>query len=144
MSPPRELAARKRHVRGTQGTPNFQGTQVVGFQPIRVQFHSDGPWLPTHNISPRNLQNAGQPLRDILADTPQRIAIGPRECQSHDRDVVDFDRLDHPTLDTRRDDVQILVDLLEELDQAALAILSHVKAYRDDGLVLLGHAIHMF
>ena len=45
---------------------------------------------------------------------------------------------------TPPDDVQVLVDLLVELDQAPLAVLAHVVANGDDRLVLAAHRVDVF
>ena len=55
--------------------------------------------------------------------------------------VVDLDRLDDPAGHARRHDVEVLVDLLVELDQAPLAVLAHVVADGDDRLVLAAHRV---
>ena len=61
--------------------------------------------------------------------------------QRDHRHVVDLHRLDDPAGHAGRDDVQVLVDLLVELDQAPLAVLAHVVADRDDRLVLAAHRV---
>jgi hypothetical protein len=64
--------------------------------------------------------------------------------QGHDRNVVDFNRLDDPAGYARRCDVDVFVDLLVELDEAPLAILAHKIANRDDRLVLAAHRVDIF
>ena len=72
------------------------------------------------------------------------ILIGPFECQSRHRHIIDFDGLHHPTGDARWNLIPIFVHLLKQFDQAALAVLPHVEPHSDDRLILLRHAVDVF
>ena len=66
------------------------------------------------------------------------------ERQGDDRNIVDLDRLDDPASHAWWNDVLVLVKLLEELDEAPLAVLADVEPDRDDRLVLTSHAVNIF
>ncbi len=125
---------------------HLQRRHVVGTQAVRVEVDVNNPWDPSHHVRPRHVFDRREPLRQLLRHPPQRELIGPsaakRQCENGH--VVDLDRLDHPARDPRWNDVQVLVDLLEQLHQAALAVLAHVEPHRDDRLPLARHRVDVF
>ena len=115
----------------------------MGRHPIRVHEHLNDPRPAAHDIGPRHILDARKSLRHFLCHPPQigvvRGLTGQR--QSYRGHVVDLHRLHDPPGNAERHDVQILVDFLVELDQAPLAVLSHVVTHGDDRLVLAAHRI---
>ena len=110
---------------------------------IGIHEHLDYPRPPADDVGPRHVAHRCQSLRDLLGHAPQRHVVGrpAGQREGHHRHVVDLDRLDHPAGDAGRDDVQVLVDLLVELDEAPLAVLADVVADRDDRLILAAHRV---
>ena len=139
----RELAGWQRDVRSSNRALHFQDTQVVCSQQVGIERDSHGARLAADNGRTGNLRQSGQPFDEFLADTPQRMAVlagaGQRQCD--DRHVVDLNRLDYPSSDAGRHAVLVLVQLLEEFDEAAFAILSDEEPHRDDRLILARLAV---
>ncbi len=141
-----EIARRLPDVRAADGPLQFQGGNVVGRHAIRVHEHLNHAGGAADDIGPRHLLDAGEPLGHFLGHAAEGHAVGSRtrEREGHDGHVVDFHGFDDPPADARRDDVQIFVDFLLQLDQAAFAVFADIVTDGDDRLIFAAHGVNVF
>jgi len=130
-------AGGQRGVCGLEGLPDFEGAQAVPAQPLGIELdaHLAGP--AAEDFGPAQVGNLRQPGQDFLADPPElRVAVARRvQCESDNRDIVDLDGLDDPAADPGRDEVDVRVDLVVELDEGALAVLADEEPDGHDGVI---------
>jgi len=128
-----EPAAGEAPVERAERAVHLHGRQAVGGEPVRVEHHPDLAALAADDGGRRHVGGLLDGIVHLGGDATQvevAVALAP-ERQRQDGHVVDGARLDERLGGARRDEVEIGVHLLVELDDAVFLVLADVEA--DDG-----------
>ena len=70
-----EVAGRLADVGRLDGPLQLQRRDVIGGHPVRVHQHLHHPRPPAHDVGPRHVRQAGQPLGDFLGHAAERHVV---------------------------------------------------------------------
>ncbi len=137
------LAGGLRHVGRLEGLGDPQRRDVIGLHAVGVEIDVGDARAAADGVGPRDVPDRREAEDQLIGDASEDVVVGggTGEREVDDGHVVDLDRLDDPALHARRDDVEVLVDALVQLDEAAFAVFADVEADGDDGLVRAGHRV---
>jgi len=140
------VTGRQQFIGDIKGPGHLQGRCAPGSQGLGIQFDPDLPGSAARHLDAVGILDGLQVVLDLLCQPPQFVIAGQGRIiapqhRHHDRNIIDFDRFNHPGLDRRRNPVNLGKHFVIDFHQRIFAIFADIKTNRHNALTGPRHRI---
>ena len=142
----RETSRLSTAVRGLELVRDYRRGEAIGGQPLRIQNHSYLAGLPSDDRGFRNIIQLLERVFQFTRDAAQmvRVVVFAPERERHDGDIIDRAALDNRLRNSRRDAIEVGVELVVGLDDGVFFLRAHIEAHDQHAHARLADGIDIF